>query len=116
MKERNREQLDFVAGDAYSRSFGGHAIIGQLLVKRVYRRHNTAAGLEDKKGGNISAWASELEFLVSSGNMDSMVNHYSVSKSTGRKVAFAGRRAGRCQDVVPVYAVVVAAIYDPAGL
>ena len=53
MKERKIEQLDFVyvTGDAYvdHPSFG-HAIIGRLLeVKRVYRRYDTAAGLEDKR-------------------------------------------------------------------
>lgn len=27
-----------------------------------------------------------LGFLISAGNMDSMVNHYTVSKNTGRKM------------------------------
>ena len=91
MKERKIEQLDFVyvTGDAYvdHPSFG-HAIIGRLLESRGY-----TVGMIPQ----MALGRPRLGFLVSGGNMDSMVNHYSVSKSTGRKILI--RRAERW-DVV----------------
>ncbi len=83
MKKRGIEQLDFiyVCGDAYvdHPSFG-HAIITRLLESRGY-----SVGIISqpnwKDDTSITILGEpRLGFLVSAGNMDSMVNHYSVSK------------------------------------
>lgn len=83
MLERGWEQLDFiiVTGDAYvdHHSFGT-AIIGRVLENEGYKvgviPQPTWKDTEDfKKLG-----APRLGFLVNAGNMDSMVNHYTVSK------------------------------------
>ncbi len=77
------EQLDFVyvTGDAYvdHPSFG-HAIITRLLQAHGY--HVGIIAQPDWKNEDSIAvlGAPRLGFLVSSGNMDSMVNHYYVSK------------------------------------
>lgn len=77
------EQLDFVyvTGDAYvdHPSFG-HAIITRLLCAHGY--HVGIISQPDwKNDDSITVLGTpRLGFLVSSGNMDSMVNHYYVSK------------------------------------
>ncbi len=77
------EQLDFiyVTGDAYvdHPSFG-HAIITRLLC--AYGYHVGIISQPDwKNDESITVLGTpRLGFLVSSGNMDSMVNHYYVSK------------------------------------
>lgn len=91
MEARGWQQLDFVyvCGDAYvdHPSFG-HAIITQILESHGYK-----IGLicqPDWKDKNSIAEYGEprLGFLVSGGNMDSMVNHYSVSKKRRANDAF----------------------------
>jgi len=83
MKDRGWEQLDFilVTGDAYvdHPSFGA-AIISRVLESRGYKVGIIAQpswkDAEDfKKLGRP-----KLGFLITSGNIDSMVNHYSVAK------------------------------------
>lgn len=83
MKKRGIKQLDFiyVCGDAYvdHPSFG-HAIITRLLESRGY-----SVGIisqpDWKDDASITVLGEpRLGFFVSAGNMDSMVNHYSVSK------------------------------------
>lgn len=83
------EQLDFiyVTGDAYvdHPSFG-HAIITRLLCAHGY--HVGIISQPDwKNDDSITVLRKpRLGFLVSSGNMDSMVNHYYVSKNTARRM------------------------------
>ena len=83
MDDRGITQFDFVyiIGDAYvdHPSFG-HAIISRMLESRGY-----SVGIisqPDWKDENSIAIYGEprLAFLISAGNMDSMVNHYFVSK------------------------------------
>ena len=83
MKRRGIEQLDFVyvCGDAYvdHPSFG-HAIITRLLESYGYTV-GIIAQPDWKQNDSIAILGEpRLGFLVSAGNMDSMVNHYSVSK------------------------------------
>lgn len=102
MKKRGWEQLDFlyIVGDAYvdHPSFG-HAIISRVLESRGY------------KVGIISLpdWHSAVDFkrlgrprlgvLVSSGNIDSMVNHYTVNKKKRSDDAYApGNKSGQRPD------------------
>ena len=83
MKERGWDQVDFVyvSGDAYvdHPSFG-HAIITRLLESRGYRV-GIIAQPDWRKPESVQVFGEpRLGFLVSAGNMDSMVNHYYVSK------------------------------------
>lgn len=83
LKERNIEQLDFVfvIGDAYV----DHPSFGHAIISRVLESNGYTVGIisqPDWKDKNSITTLGEpkLGFLVMSGNMDSMVNHYSVSK------------------------------------
>jgi len=83
MKERGIEQLDFVyvCGDAYV----DHPSFGAAIICRVLELHGYSVGFiaqpDWKDDASISILGEpRLGFLVSAGNMDSMVNHYSVSK------------------------------------
>ena len=107
MKERKIEQLDFVyvTGDAYvdHPSFG-HAIIGRLLESRGYTVGIIPQPDWKTKESVMALGRPRLGFLVSGGNMDSMVNHYSVSKKHRQKDSYTpGGEMGRRPD----YAVVV---------
>lgn len=83
MLDRGWDQVDFVyiSGDAYvdHPSFG-HAIITRLLEARGYRVGMIAQPDWKQKESVTVFGKPRLGFLVSAGNMDSMVNHYSVSK------------------------------------
>ncbi|MBR5637843.1 MAG: YgiQ family radical SAM protein [Pseudobutyrivibrio sp.] len=83
MKERGIEQLDFVyvCGDAYV----DHPSFGAAIICRILELHGYSVGIipqPDWKDDNSINILGEprLGFFVSAGNMDSMVNHYSVSK------------------------------------
>lgn len=83
METRGIRQFDFVyvIGDAYvdHPSFG-HAVISRVLESRGYTV-GIISQPDWKNTESISIYGEpRLAFLVSSGNMDSMVNHYSVSK------------------------------------
>ena len=91
MKERGWDQVDFVyiSGDAYvdHPSFG-HAIITRLLESRGYRV-GIIAQPDWKSPDSVTVFGEpRLGFLVSAGNMDSMVNHYSVSKKRRKTDAY----------------------------
>ena len=83
MEERGWPEVDFVyvCGDAYvdHPSFG-HAIITRLLESRGYRVGILAQPDWKKEEAIREFGRPRLAFLVSAGNMDSMVNHYSVSR------------------------------------
>lgn len=83
MKERGIDQLDFVyvIGDAYvDHTSFGPAIISRLLESRGYKVGIIAQPDWKVKESVTKLGAPRLGFLVSAGNMDSMVNHYTVSK------------------------------------
>lgn len=76
-------QLDFVyvTGDAYV----DHPSFGHAVISRVLQAHGYSVGIlaqpDWKDPDSIKVLGMpRLGFLVTSGNMDSMVNHYSVSK------------------------------------
>ncbi|MCM1551916.1 MAG: YgiQ family radical SAM protein, partial [Butyrivibrio sp.] len=83
MAERGIEQLDFVyvTGDAYV----DHPSFGHAIISRVLEAHGYSVGIiaqpdwRDERSVTILG-CPRLAFLVTAGNMDSMVNHYSVSK------------------------------------
>ena len=107
MKERGWDQVDFVyiSGDAYvdHPSFG-HAIITRLLESRGYRV-GIIAQPDWKSPDSVTVFGEpRLGFLVSAGNMDSMVNHYSVSKKRRKTDAYT---PGGVMGKRPDYACVV---------
>ena len=102
MTERGWDQVDFVyvSGDAYvdHPSFG-HAIITRLLESRGYRV-GIIAQPDWRKPESVQVFGEpRLGFLVSAGNMDSMVNHYSVSKKRRKTDAYTpGGEMGKRPD------------------
>lgn len=83
LKERGIKQLDFVyiCGDAYV----DHPSFGAAIITRLLELNGYTVGLicqpDWKDDESINALGEpRLGFFVSAGNMDSMVNHYSVSK------------------------------------
>ena len=102
MKERGWDQVDFVyvSGDAYvdHPSFG-HAIITRLLESRGYRV-GIIAQPDWRNPESVQVFGEpRLGFLVSAGNMDSMVNHYSVSKKRRKTDAYTpGGEMGKRPD------------------
>ncbi|WMJ80609.1 YgiQ family radical SAM protein [Clostridium sp. MB40-C1] len=83
LKERNIEQLDFIiiTGDAYvdHPSFGT-AIIGRTLEYEGF----TVGVIAQPNWNDVEAFRvlgePKYAFLINSGNMDSMVNHYTAAK------------------------------------
>ena len=107
MKRRGWKQVDFVyvIGDAYvdHPSFG-HAIISRILESRGYKVGIISQpDWKDKNSVTIFG-EPRLGFLVSAGNMDSMVNHYSVSKKRRPSDAYT---PGGVMGKRPDYAAVV---------
>lgn len=83
MKSRQWEEVDFVyvSGDAYvdHPSFGV-AIISRILEAFGYRIGIIAQPNITNKESFMEFGKPRLGFLVTAGNIDSMVNHYAVSK------------------------------------
>ena len=83
VRELGIKQLDFiyVTGDAYV----DHPSFGHAIITRLLQAHGYHVGIiaqpDWKQDDSIAVLGTpRLGFLVSSGNMDSMVNHYYVSK------------------------------------
>ena len=105
--ELGLEQLDFVyvTGDAYV----DHPSFGCAIITRLLQSHGYSVGIisqpDWKNDDSIKALGEpRLAFLVSSGNMDSMVNHYYVSKKHRESDAYT---AGGAPYKRPVHATVV---------
>ena len=107
MEARGWEQCDFVyiIGDAYV----DHPSFGPSIISRVLENAGYKVGIisqpDWKDDASIRALGTpRLGFLVSGGNMDSMVNHYSVSKKARSSDAFT---PGGVMGKRPDYAVTV---------
>ncbi|NLI55183.1 MAG: YgiQ family radical SAM protein [Clostridiales bacterium] len=107
LRERGISQLDFilVSGDAYvdHPSFGA-AIIARLLESRGYSVGLIAQPDWHGAAAFQALGRPRLAFLVTSGNLDSMVNHYAVSGARRDTDAYtengvAGRRPDRATIV-----------------
>ena len=105
--ERDIDRLDFVyvIGDAYV----DHPSFGHAIISRVLESHGYTVGIisqPDWKNKDSIAILGKprLGFLVMGGNMDSMVNHYSVSKKRRATDAFT---PGGIMGKRPDYATVV---------
>ena len=107
MIKRGWEEVDFafVIGDAYV----DHPSFGHAIISRVLEANGYKVGIisqpdwRDKNSINTFG-RPRLGFLVMSGNMDSMVNHYSVSKKRRATDAFT---PGGIMGKRPDYATVV---------
>lgn len=107
MLERGWEEVDFVyiSGDAYV----DHPSFGAAIITRTLEACGYRVGIisqpDWRDTESITVFGEpRLGFLVSAGNMDSMVNHYSVSKKRRRTDAYTpGGEMGKRPD----YAVVV---------
>ena len=100
------EQPDFVyvSGDAYvDHSSFGMAIITRVLESRGFKVA-VIAQPDWKNAESIAVFgAPRLGFLVSAGNMDSMVNHYTVNKKRRSTDAYSpGGHAGRRPDYATI--------------
>ena len=91
MKHRGWEQCDFVyvIGDAYvDHPTFGHAIISRVLEDAGYKVGIISQPDWKDPESILALGEPRLAFLVMGGNMDSMVNHYSVSKRRRKTDAF----------------------------
>jgi len=107
MKRRGWQQCDFVfvIGDAYV----DHSSFGPAIISRHLEAHGFKVGIisqpDWKKEDSISVFGEpRLGFLVSAGNMDSMVNHYTVAKKRRSQDAYT---PGGVMGKRPDYATIV---------
>lgn len=88
MQKRNWNELDFIliTGDAYvdHPSFGA-AIISRLLESKGYKIGIIAQPNWKSNEDFLKLGKPRLAFLVTGGNIDSMVNHYTVAKKKRSK-------------------------------
>ena len=107
MEAQGIAQLDFVyvSGDAYV----DHPSFGHAIISRLLQAHGYTVGIiaqpDFRTAESINILGEpRLGFLVSAGNMDSMVNHYSVSKKRRQTDAFT---PGGVMGKRPDYATIV---------
>ena len=116
MERRGWEQCDFVyvTGDAYV----DHPSFGHAIISRVLEAHGYKVGIipqpDWKDPESITALGEpRLGFLISGGNMDSMVNHYAVSKKRRSKDSYTpGGETGKRPDYATiVYGNLIRSVY-----
>ena len=107
MEERGWDAVDFayVIGDAYV----DHPSFGPAIISRILEANGYRVGIisqpDWKNNTSIMEYGEpKLGFLISGGNMDSMVNHYSVSKKRRKTDAFT---PGGVMGKRPDYATIV---------
>lgn len=117
MKERGWEQLDFVliSGDAYvdHPSFGT-AVIGRVLESRGYKVGIIAQPEWENNEAYKVLGKPKLGFLITSGNIDSMVNHYTTAKKKRSDDLYSpgGKGGHRPDRATIVYSAKVKEIYS----
>ena len=108
MEARGWDQCDFVyvCGDAYV----DHPSFGMAIISRVLEHAGHRVGIicqpDWTDPASIAALGEpRLGFLISAGNMDSMVNHYTVNKKPRHEDAYTpgGRAGARPNRAVTVY-------------
>ncbi len=106
MDSRGWDRVDFVyvSGDAYV----DHPSFGAAIITRTLEAYGYRVGIipqpdwKDEKSITLFG-EPRLGFLVSAGNMDSMVNHYSVSKKPRKTDAYTpGGATGKRPDYAAV--------------
>ncbi|MBP5653149.1 MAG: YgiQ family radical SAM protein [Lachnospiraceae bacterium] len=106
MMARGWDEVDFVyvIGDAYV----DHSSFGPAIISRVLEAHGyKVAIISQPDWADVESVAvfgrPKLGFLVSSGNMDSMVNHYTVNKKHRSQDAYTpGGKTGKRPDYATV--------------
>ncbi len=102
MEKRGWDTVDFVyvIGDAYvDHSSFGPAIISRVLESKGYRVAILSQPDWNDPESITVFGRPELAFLVSAGNMDSMVNHYTVNKKRRHTDAYTpGGKTGKRPD------------------
>lgn len=99
-----RPDFVYVIGDAYV----DHPSFGHAIISRILESHGYSVCIisqpDWKDETSIDVFGEpRLGFLVSAGNMDSMVNHYSVSKKRRQTDAFTpGGEMGRRPDYATI--------------
>ena len=108
MEERGWDELDFifVSGDAYV----DHPSFGPAILCRLLEKHGYKVGIiaqPDWRGEEDfrRLGSPRLAFLVSSGNMDSLLNKFTAAKKTRHKDAYSpgGKSGCRPERSVIVY-------------
>ena len=116
MTERGIEQLDFVyvIGDAYV----DHPSFGPAIISRILEDNGYSVGIiaqpDWKNPESIGVLGKpRLGFLICGGNMDSMVNHYFVSKKPRPTDAYTpgGKTGKRPDHAVVVYGNLIRRVY-----
>ena len=103
-----------VTGDAYI----DHPSFGTAIIGRVLLHHGYSVGIiaqpDWKKASSFTVFGRpKYGFLVNSGNMDSMVNHYTSAKRPRSEDAYTpgGKRGKRPDRAVKVYCKCIRKIY-----
>ena len=102
MDKLNIDELDFVyvCGDAYV----DHPSFGHAIISRVLESHGYTVGIisqpDWKSAGEFKKLGKpKYAFLVAAGNIDSMVNHYTVNKKPRSEDSYSpGGKAGLRPD------------------
>lgn len=121
MLDRDWEQPDFiyVSGDAYvdHPSFGA-AIITRMLEAHGYKVVILSQPNWKKDEDFLQFGSPRLGFLVSSGNIDSMVNHYSVNKKKRSKDQYTdrGEMGKRPDRATIVYSKKIRSLFPEAAI
>ena len=106
MKKRGWDRPDFVyvIGDAYvDQSSFGPAIISRVLESRGYKVAIISQPDFHDENSICTFGEPRLGFLVSAGNMDSMVNRYTVNKKPRSEDAFTpGGKSGKRPDYATI--------------
>ncbi|MDY6296570.1 MAG: YgiQ family radical SAM protein, partial [Schwartzia succinivorans] len=108
MENRGLDELDFifVSGDAYV----DHPSFGPAIICRLLEKHGYKVGIiaqPDWRGEEDFRCLGRprLAFLVSSGNMDSLLNKFTAAKKTRHEDAYSpgGKSGCRPERAVIVY-------------
>ena len=121
MEERGIDRLDFVyvIGDAYV----DHPSFGPAIISRILEDNGYTVGIiaqpDWKNEESIAVLGKpRLGFLICGGNMDSMVNHYFVSKKPRPTDAYTpgGQKGKRPDHAVAVYGNLIRRVYKDSPI
>lgn len=121
MEDRGWEQADFifVTGDAYV----DHPSFGVAIISRVLEAHGFKVAIisqpDWRNTDDITEFGEpRLAFLVTAGNIDSMVNHYTVAKKKRTKDAYTpgGEMGKRPDRATIVYSNLIRQAYKDAPI
>jgi len=121
MKHKGISQFDFVyvLGDAYV----DHPSFGVAIITRLLEKHGFSVGIiaqPDWRNDESITILGEprLAFLVSSGNVDSMVNHYTVNKKKRSEDVYSpgGKSGHRPDRAVIVYSNLIRKTYKKTAI